>query len=129
MGVTLGARVLGEFGDDPDRYVDARARKNYSGMSPITGASGTKRIVLARYARNRRLADALTAQAFAALISSPAARAYYDTHRANGDGRHKALRALGNRLVGILHGCLRHHTTYDETTAWGQRATTADIAA
>jgi transposase len=129
MGVTLGARVLGEFGDDPDRYVDARARKNYSGMSPITRASGTKRIVLARYARNRRLADALTAQAFAALISSPGARAYYDTRRTNGDGHYKALRALGNRLVGILHGCLRHRTTYDETTAWGQRATTAGIAA
>jgi hypothetical protein len=108
MGVTLGARVLGEFGDDPDRYVDARARKNYSGMSPITRASGTKRIVLARYARNRRLADALTQQALAALISSPGARAYYATRRANGDG---------------------HHTTYDETTAWGQRANTADIAA
>ena len=121
--------MLGEVGDDPDRYVDARARKNYSGMSPIARASGTKRIVLVRYARNRRLADALTQQAFAALISSPGARAYYDTHRANGDGHYKALRALGNRLVGILHGCLRHRTAYDETTAWGQRATTADIAA
>jgi hypothetical protein len=98
-------------------------------MSPITRSSGTKRIVLARYARNTRLADPLTAQAFAALISSPGARAYYDTHRANGDGHHKALRALGNRLIGILHGCLRHHTTYNETTAWGQRATTTDIAA
>jgi hypothetical protein len=30
----------------------------------------------------------------------------------------QALRALGNRLVGILHGCLRHHTLYDENTAW-----------
>jgi hypothetical protein len=37
--------------------------------------------------------------------------------------------ALGNRLVRILHGCLRHHTTYDETTAWGHRANTANIAA
>ncbi len=34
----LGARVLAEFGDDPDRYADARARKNYSGMAPITRA-------------------------------------------------------------------------------------------
>jgi hypothetical protein len=41
--------VLAEFGDDPDRYVDAKARKNYSGMSPITKASGTKRVVLARF--------------------------------------------------------------------------------
>jgi REP element-mobilizing transposase RayT len=26
-------------------------------------------------------------------------------------------RALGNRLVGILHGCLASHAPYDEATA------------
>ena len=24
-------------------------------------------------------------------------------------------------LVGILHGCLQHHTNYDENIAWGHR--------
>ena len=71
LGDILGARVLAEFGDDPDRYADAKARKNYSGMSPITKASGTKRVVLARFARNRRLGDALFLQAFAALEQFP----------------------------------------------------------
>jgi hypothetical protein len=118
LGTILGARVLAEMGDDPDRYVDARARKNYAGMAPITRASGTKRVVLARYARNRRLADALYQQAFSALSTSPGARAYYDRQRARGATHHQALRALANRLVGILHGCLRHHQPYDETTAW-----------
>jgi len=118
LGPILGARVLAEFGDDPDRYADAKARKNYSGMSPITRASGTRRVVLARYARNRRLADALYLQAFAALTSSPGARAYYDSHRSRGATHHQALRALANRLVGILHGCLRHRTAYSEVTAW-----------
>jgi transposase len=118
LGKVLGARVLAEFGDDPHRYTDTKARKNYSGMSPITKASGTKRVVLARHARNRRLADALYQQAFAALTASPGARSYYDTHRARGATHHQALRALSNRLVGILHGCLRHHQPYDETTAW-----------
>ena len=115
LGPILGARVLAEFGDDPDRYADARARKNYAGMAPITRASGTRRVVLARHARNRRLADALYQQAFAALSSSPGARAYYDTHRARGATHHQALRALANRLVGILHGCLRHHTPTTRT--------------
>jgi transposase len=118
LGQVLAARVLAEFGDDPQRYADAKARKNYSGMSPITRASGTKRVVLARYARNRRLADALYQQAFAALTASPGARDYYDRQRARGATHHQALRALANRLVGILHGCLRHHTAYDEHTAW-----------
>ena len=118
LGLVLGARVLAEFGDDATRYADSKARKNYSGMSPVTRASGTKRVVLARYARNRRLADALYQQAFAALTASPGARACYDRQRARGATHHQALRALANRLVGILHGCLRHHTRYDETTAW-----------
>jgi hypothetical protein len=118
LGQILGARVLAEFGDDPARYTDARARKNYSGMAPVTRTSGKSRAVLARHARNRRLADALYQQAFAALTSSPGARGYYDTHRARGNTHHQALRALANRLVGILHGCLRHHTPYDENQAW-----------
>jgi len=118
LGTILGARVLAEMGDDPDRYTDARARKNYAGMAPITRASGTKRVVLARYARNRRLADALYQQALSALTASPGARAYYDRHRTRGATHHQALRALANRLVGVLHGCLRRQQPYNENTAW-----------
>lgn len=129
LGVILGARVLGEFGDDPNRYTTAKSRKNYAGTSPLTIASGKKRAVLARHVRNRRLYDAIDQWAFCALTNSPGARVFYDRHRAAGDLHHQALRALGNRLVGILHGCLRHHTRYDEHTAWAHRQTTADTQA
>ena len=125
LGMILGARVLAEFGDDPNRYADAKCRKNYAGTSPITRASGKHRVVLARYARNKRLNDACYLWAFAALTASPGARTYYDQRRATGDTHNRALRALGNRLVGILHGCLRHNTPYDEHTAWGHRAAAA----
>jgi transposase len=118
MGVILGARVLAEFGDDPDRYTSAKARKNYAGTSPITRASGKKKVVLARFVHNDRLIDALLAQAFNALQRSPGARAYYDQQRARGASHNAALRQLANRLVGILHGCLKTSTRYDETTAW-----------
>ena len=121
LGTILGARVLGEFGDEPNRYGTAKSRKNYAGTSPITRASGTKRVVLARHARNQRLADAIYLWAFATLTASPGARTFYDAHRAAGDTHHAALRALGNRLTGILHGCLEHHTLYDENIAWGHR--------
>lgn len=125
LGVVLGARVLAEFGDAKDRFADAKARRNYAGTSPITKASGTRRVVLARHARNRRLADALHQQAFAALTASPGARAYYDQHRARGATHHQALRTLSNRLVGILDGCLHHRTLYDEHTAWAHRVNVA----
>ena len=76
--MVLGARVLGEFGDDPNRYTDAKSRKNYAGTSPLTVASGKKRAVLARHVRNRRLYDAIDQWAFCALSASPGARAFYD---------------------------------------------------
>ena len=125
LGVILAARVLGEFGDDPERYADARARKNYAGTSPITRASGTKKVVLARYARNRRLGDALQQWAFCSLRGSPGAKAYYHQLRDRKIGHEAALRQLANRFVGILHGCLKTHTTYDENTAWAHHVTTA----
>ena len=130
LGVVLASRVMGEFGDDKARFGDARARKNYSGQSPITRASGRKKVVLARYATNRRLGDALHSQAFAALTGSPGARAYYDALRGRNIGHHAALRQLANRLVGILHGCLKTGTLYHEDTAWQHHQSgTAKIAA
>jgi transposase len=125
LGVVLGARVLGEFGDDPNRYTDAKSRRNYAGTSPLTVASGKKRAVLARHVRNRRLYDAVDQWAFCALSYSPGARTLYDQHRAANHTHHQALRALGNRLVGILHGCLRHHAPYNEHTAWAHRTPAA----
>jgi hypothetical protein len=74
---------------------------------------------------NDRLVDALITQAFAALKASPGARAYYDRQRARGAGHNAALRQLANRLVGILHGCLKTGSAYDETTAWSHHLTKA----
>jgi len=130
LGDVLGARVLGEFGDDPRRYASTKSRKNYAGTSPRTVASGKKRAVLARFVRNRRLYDAIDQWAFCSLSASAGCRAFYDERRAAGDLHHQALRTLGNRLVGILHGCLQSGTRYDEHTAWGHRFSVGgDIAA
>lgn len=123
LGDALGARVLGEFGVDPERFADAKSRRNYAGTSPLTKASG-KRVVMARFAqqtpprRDRPVGLPLPDQ-------RPGARAYYDERRAADYEHHEALRALGNRWIGILHGCLKHGTVYDEHTAWAHRRTTA----
>jgi hypothetical protein len=81
--------------------------------------------VLARYARNRRLGDALHQWAFCALTASPGARTYYDQLRGRGTSHHAALRQLANRLTGILHGCLKTRTPYNEHTAWAHHTSTA----
>jgi transposase len=125
LGPILGARVLAEFGDDPHRYRDAKARKNYAGTSPLTIASGRTDYVTARHVRNTRLIDALTRQAQSSLRASPGARTYYDALRARGLSHQAALRQLANRLVGLLHGCLKTRTHYNEATAWAHHNTLA----
>jgi transposase len=127
LGPILGARVLAEFGEDPHRYASAKARKNYAGTSPITRASGKKKVVAARFVHNDRLIDALMTQASKAISVSPGARAYYDKRRTRDADHNTALRQVANRLVGILHGRLKTSTRYDETTAWPHH--TASLAA
>ena len=119
LGMILGARVLAEFGDDPDRYADAKAPEELlrhvtrsprppapNGScwpaTPGTGGSATR----------------CSCRPTPRCESHPAPGRYYDRHRARGATHYQALRALANRLVGILHGCLRHHTLYDEHRAW-----------
>lgn len=118
LGPVIASRLLGEFGDNAERFESARARRNYAGTSPITIASGKSRVVRSRFAHNRHIADACYWWAFCSLTHSSGARAFYDQRRARGDGNDKALRALGNKLVGILDGCLRSATPYDEDIAW-----------
>jgi transposase len=124
LGLILGARVLGEFGDDPTRFTHAASRRAYAGTAPITRASGRHRAVLARHIRNKRLADACYLWAFSALTKSVGARAFYDRRRATGDRHNAALRRLGNKLLGQLHHCLANRQRYDETLAWPQPITT-----
>jgi len=136
-GVFVGGEPLAHllrwepFVDDHNRYASSRARENYSGQSPIARASGKKSVVLARYAINRRLGAALHLQAFAALNGSPGARAYYDAMRARDISHHAALRQLANSPtdVGILHGCLKTGTLYNENTAWQRHEANKQMAA
>jgi len=124
LGKILGARALAEFGDAPGRYHDSKARKNYAGTAPITRQSGKTKTVHARFIHNNRLVNALDLQASAATLHDPHVRAYYDQLRSRGLGHHAALRQIANRLVGILHGCLKTRTLYNPDTAWAHRTTT-----
>jgi len=40
-------------------------------------------------------------------------------------GHQAALRQVANRLVGILHGCLKTQTRHDEHTAWSHHTAAA----
>jgi len=93
-----------------------RPRRNFDTQSALR--SSKKETVQARHVHNSRLLDALKSQAFAALTAFRGARACYNQQKARGVSHHAALRHLANRLVSILHGCLKIRTPYDEATVW-----------
>jgi transposase len=118
LGTVLGARILGEMGDDRTRFTDAKALKAFAGTAPVTRASGMKRSVTMRVVRNRRLCQAGYLWALPLLTNSPGARAHYDRRRETGDTYSAAARHLANRYFGILFHCLQHRITYDEAKAF-----------
>jgi hypothetical protein len=64
-------------------------------------------------------------EAFCSLRDHQEQRDYYQQLHDRKIGHQAALRQLANRLVGILHGCLKIHTTYNEHTPWSHHSTTA----
>jgi Transposase IS116/IS110/IS902 family len=120
LGPVLAARVLAEFGDDPGHYATAKGCKNYASTSPITRASGKKRWSWPAMRATTGPPMATTSGRLAPCAPHQAP-AYYDELRAQGKGHNAALRQFGNWLVGILHGCLKTGTRYDEHTTWGHR--------
>jgi hypothetical protein len=98
--VLAGQGVLAEFGEDPpDRYADAKSRKNYSGMSPITKASGpeTGRIGSLRPQPTPKGTPCFCRPT--APCGHHLARAYYDQHRDRGATHYQSPRALANHTA------------------------------
>lgn len=118
VGALTGARMLAEIGDDRSRFIDARNLRTYAGSAPVTRASGKSVVVMQHRVKNQRLAAVGYVWAFAALTSSPHARAHYDRRRAVGDGHAAALRNLFNRFLSQLHHCLATGQTYDAVRAY-----------
>jgi len=117
-GPIIGARLLAEIGDDPDRFITARGLLAYAGAAPLTWASGASSVVTHRRIANRALKATGHVWAFAALTRSLGARAHYDRRREAGDRYAAALRHLNGRLLRCLHHCLSTGELYREERAF-----------
>jgi transposase len=114
LGDRLAARIAGEIGDICN-FDTPNALQCYAGKAPVTRRSGKSELVVAvRLACNGHLRDATQQWAFASLVRSGWARAFYDGQRQRGKGHHAALRALGNRWLEVLWHCLIKGVPYDE---------------
>jgi transposase len=118
MGTVLGARILGEIGDDRNRFGTARGLKAFAGTAPVTRASGMKTVITRRVVRNKRLGQAAYLWALPMIAHSPAAHAHFTARREHGDSYSAAARNLTNRGMGMLHHCLTTRQQYDEAKAF-----------
>ena len=116
LGVILGARVVAALGDDPTRYPILRPART----TPAPPRSPARPATARSWSRGWPATGGWPMPlpvGVLCLTASPGARADDDRCRAAGKTHQQALRALANRLVGILHGCLRHRTLDNELHA------------
>lgn len=113
----VGARILGEFGDDPARYRRPNAFQALAGTRPITKQSGGQLAVQRRVRYNRRLGQAVVLWMMPLRNSAPEAKVYYQRRRDRGDKHGTAVRNLANKYLAFLAACVRTDTLYD-----GERA-------
>lgn len=119
VGPIIGARLLGEIGDDPHRFTSARDMGAWAGVRPVTVSSGTSHRVYFRRQANNVVKGSLHVATWSALGWSPGVRARYDELRAAGKTNSAALRRIAVRYINGLHHCLTHGTLYSEEAMWG----------
>jgi len=113
-GKKLAPRLLGELGDDRDRFADAQGLQCYGGTAPVTIQSGKSRRVKLRRACNKWLRSTVHLWANLSRAECVWAAAYYDRKRAEGKSHATALRCLGQRWFKILQRMRQDHRPYDE---------------
>jgi transposase len=113
-GPVLAPRLAVAFGLDRSRYHDADEIQCYSGIAPVTEASGRAKWVHARWAFPTFLHQTFHEFAEASTRHSAWANAFYKYQRDQGADRHAAIRALAFRWIRILLRIWQAEDTYDE---------------
>jgi transposase len=127
-GDTLAARMVGELGDNRDRYQDPSIAQCEAGTAPVTRTSAHTRTVHFRRACIHPLRDTLWQFAFSSMRHCPWARAYYDRARKRGKKHAEAVRMLGNVWLRIIIALRRTSRPYDEAVFLRARSRHAPTA-
>lgn len=114
-GEAMAPRLLAAFGSDRTRLDSPAAMQRLSGIAPVTKRSGRSTVVHRRYACPKFLRQTFHEFAGHSLLQSQWAKAYYQQHRAGGQGHHTAIRALAFKWIRILFRCWQDRVPYDES--------------
>src|SRR4029453_6703128 len=112
IGTVILAILITEAGDPLARRNYA-ALRTLSGVAPVTKRSGKTCIVVMRYAAQVRLRQAVFHWARVAVMHDPKSRGRYEALRARGHSYGRALRGVGDRLLGVACVLLRRGMFFD----------------
>jgi len=114
-GDALAPRLAAAFGTNRQRYQDVQELQQFSGIAPVTEASGKMHWVHWRMACPKFLRQTFHEFADASRKKSCWAEAYYQQHRQQGASHHAAVRALAYKWIRVLFRCWKTSTPYDES--------------
>jgi transposase len=113
-GPVLEPRLIAAVGTQRDRFASAKALAGFTGIAPVTEASGNSRWVHWRWACPKFIRQTFHEWAGCSIRTCDWARAFYDKKRAEGKGHHAAVRALAFKWIRIFFRCWRDRVPYDE---------------
>ncbi len=113
-GKALAPRLIVALGTQRERFESASQLQSYSGIAPVTEASGKRCWIHMRRACPKFLRQTFQEWAQHSLPGSPWARAYYDQQRAKGKQHNAAVRSLAFKWIRILYRCWKKRTPYDD---------------
>ena len=114
VGPALGPRLIAAWGTDRDRYDSAESMQKYSGVAPVTKASGKSKITIRRVACPKFLLQTFHEFAGHSLEKSIWAKSFYGMMRERGKKNHTAIRALAFKWIRIMYVCWNQSIPYDE---------------
>jgi transposase len=115
-GPALVPRLIVAFGTRRERYHSAYEMQCFSGIAPVTEASGKSHWVHFRRACPKFLRQTFHEFASHSIRYSEWARAFYDSQMAKKKSHHAAVRTLAHRWIRIIYRCWKDGKPYDEQT-------------
>ena len=115
-GAAFAPRLIAAFGAQRDRYRDAAEVQQFSGIAPVTEASGNQRWVHWRWSCPKFLRQTFHEWAAQTIQQCDWAAAYYQVQREDKKkSHHAAVRSLAYKWIRIVFRCWKDRKPYDES--------------
>ena len=113
-GAALVPRLITAFGTHRDRFDSAYQVQCYSGIAPVTEASGKSHWVHFRWSCPKFFRQTFQEFAGQSIRQCEWARDYYQLQRDRHKSHHAAVRALAYKWIRIIFRCWKDGRPYDE---------------